>query len=124
MEKVIVTGGAGFIGSHLVELLLSKNYHVTVLDDFSNGQRENVDLFNANSNFEFHQVNIAEPFDDSLFADVTYVFHLAALADIVPSVEQPMKYHHANVNGTLRVLEAARKRNVKKFIYTASSSCK
>ena len=123
MKKAIVTGGAGFIGSHMVELLLQSRYEVIVLDDLSNGQLDNVALFKNNPNYRFYQINIAQPFDDSLFKDVDYVFHMAALADIVPSIEEPVKYHEANVTGTVRVLEACRKHNIQKIVYSASNSC-
>jgi len=121
--KAIVTGGAGFIGSHVVELLLSVGFEVLAIDDFSNGQIDNVELFKSNPNYKFYKIDISKPFDDTLFKGITYVFHLAALADIVPSIEEPIKYHDANVNGTIRVLEASRKHNVKKLVYSASSSC-
>jgi len=120
--KAIVTGGAGFIGSHMVELLLDKGFEVIAVDDMSNGQQENIDLFKGNPNYKFYKIDLARKFDDSIF-DVDYVFHMAALADIVPSIEEPLKYHNANVTGTIKVLEACRKYNIKKLVYTASSSC-
>lgn len=123
MKKAIVTGGAGFIGSHMVELLLNKSFQVVAIDNFSNGQRENVELFLNNPNYQFHNIDLANEFDDSLFKDIDYVFHMAALADIVPSIEKPLKYHEANVTATLRVLEASRKHHIKKLVYSASSSC-
>lgn len=122
-RKAIVTGGAGFIGSHMVELLLNKGYKVIAIDDLSNGQMDNVDIFKGNDNYEFHKIDLSKEFDDSLFKDAAYVFHMAALADIVPSIENPIKYHNANVTGTINVLEACRKYNVKKLVYSASSSC-
>jgi len=121
--KAIVTGGAGFIGSHVVELLLSKGYEVTAIDDFSNGHPDNVEIFKNNKKYTFHKIDLAKEFDDSIFKNTDYVFHLAALADIVPSIEHPIKYHDANVTGTLRVLEASRKYGIKKLVYSASSSC-
>lgn len=123
MKKSIVTGGAGFIGSHLVELLLQKGFKVICIDNMANGQLPNVEMFKTNPHYEFHHLDLAEPFDDALFKDVEYVFHMAGLADIVPSIEQPLGYHHANVNGTIRVLEACRKHGVKKLIFSASSTC-
>ena len=122
-KKVIVTGGAGFIGSHMVELLLSKGYRVVVLDDMSNGQQDNIDIFKDNPDYEFYNSDLSKEFDDYIFKDAMYVFHFAALADIVPSIEQPLKYHLANVNSTIRVLESCRKYGVKKLVYSASSSC-
>lgn len=123
MKKAIVTGGAGFIGSHMVELLLNEGFKVVVVDDMSNGQIDNVEIFKNNENYIFKKIDISEEFDDSFFKNTDYVFHMAALADIVPSIENPTKYHKANVTGTIRTLEAARKYNVKKYIYSASSSC-
>ncbi|MBI2140922.1 SDR family oxidoreductase [Candidatus Woesearchaeota archaeon] len=122
-KRAVVTGGAGFIGSHMVELLLSKGFHVIAIDDMSNGQQDNIDLFKGNPDYEFHRIDLAKEFNDSTFKDATYVFHMAALADIVPSIEQPLKYHEANVTGTIRALEASRKYGARKFIYAASSSC-
>jgi len=123
MKKAIVTGGAGFIGSHIVELLLKNDYEVIVIDDLSNGNIENVELFKNNPNYKFYKIDISKEFDDSLFEEVDYVFHLAALADIVPSVTNPKRYHEVNVTGTINILEACRKYNIKKIIYSASSSC-
>jgi len=121
--KAIVTGGAGFIGSHMVELLLSKGYEVIAIDNFSNGNPENVKIFEKNQNYKFYEIDLAKEFDDSIFKGVDHVFHMAALADIVPSIENPLKYHESNVTGTIRVLEASRKYGVKKLVYSASSSC-
>jgi UDP-glucose 4-epimerase len=125
VEKAIVTGGAGFIGSHVVELLLKEGFRVVAIDSMANGQLDNIELFKENPNYEFHKLDLAEEFDTSLFKDATYVFHLAALADIVPSIEHPLTYHQANVTATVRVLEACREHNskLKKVIYSASSSC-
>tara|TARA_B100001964_G_C14209582_1_gene589832 strand:+ start:92 stop:1072 length:981 start_codon:yes stop_codon:yes gene_type:complete len=121
--KAIVTGGAGFIGSHMAELLLDKGFEVAVIDDFSNGQKDNVDIFKKNPKYKFYEIDISKEFDDSMFKNADYVFHMAALADIVPSIEEPVKYHNANVTGTIRVLEASRKHNIKKVVFSASSSC-
>lgn len=121
--KVIVTGSAGFIGSHMAELLLKEGYYVVGIDDMSNGQIENVKIFNKNKNYQFYKINLSEEFDFSIFKNVKFVFHMAALADIVPSIEKPKKYFKANVTGTLNTLEACRKNNILKIIYSASSSC-
>src|SRR3989344_7357218 len=123
MRKAIVTGGAGFIGSHMVELLLNKQYRVIAIDNMSNGQVDNILIFKYNPNYEFKKIDLAENFDDSFFEDTDYVFHMAALADIVPSIENPLKYYHANVTATIKVLEACRKYTIKKLVYSASSSC-
>src|SRR3989338_6035695 len=110
--KAVVTGGAGFIGSHMAELLLKEGYKVIVIDDMSNGQRDNINLFKENNNYEFCEIDLSKEFDNSFFSGVDYVFHMAAFADIVPSIERPIDYHEANVTGTVRVLEACRKYNV------------
>lgn len=121
--KVIVTGGAGFIGSHLVEKLLLNNHEVIVIDNLSTGRIDNLELLQK-QNYEFIEADINDHNHISpYFKDIDIVFHLAALADIVPSIENPLQYHHANVDGTISVLEAARKNNVHRFIYAASSSC-
>jgi UDP-glucose 4-epimerase len=120
--KSLVTGGAGFIGSHLVDALLTKGDEVTVLDNFSTGRRENL-------NHIEDEVELVEA-DLSLygtwtkyFKGVDRVFHLAALADIVPSIENPDTYYQANVTGTFNVMKACKKSNVGKVVYSASSSC-
>ncbi len=122
--KAIVTGGAGFIGSHMVDLLVSNDYEVTVIDNLANGRLDN--LVHNKDNIKFIKADIGDYKVnlDEYFENVDYVFHYAALADIVPSINNPMKYHKANVDGTIRVLEAAKKsKNLKKFVYAASSSC-
>lgn len=120
-KNVVVTGGAGFIGSHLVEKLLNQGHFVTVLDNLSTGRREN--LFDHENNV-FVETDICDVKNiQSYFEGVDWVFHLAALADIVPSIQKPLDYHRVNVDGTVSVLEASRRAKVKKFIYTASSSC-
>lgn len=122
--KAVVTGGAGFIGSHLVERLLQDGHQVRVLDNFSTGTSENLQAACSNPRLSVHQVDVADHRDvEQFLADIDWVFHLAALADIVPSIEQPLKYHRANVDGTVAVLEAARSAGVKRFVYAASSSC-
>jgi UDP-glucose 4-epimerase len=122
--KALITGGCGFIGSHLADELIRLNFQVVVLDNLSTGRIENISHLSENSNFSFHEVDIVN-FDEILpiFDKVDWVFHLAALADIVPSIENPKSYYYSNVNGTFNVLEASRIKNVKKLIYTASSSC-
>lgn len=122
--KAVVTGGAGFIGSHMVDLLVEKGLKVVVIDNLANGRLDNI--AHHKEKIEFIRADISDKSFDmsSLFTDVHYVFHFAALADIIPSIKQPNKYHQANVEGTLRVLEASQHaKNLKKFIYAASSSC-
>tara|TARA_Y100000591_G_C21850506_1_gene711416 strand:+ start:2061 stop:3065 length:1005 start_codon:yes stop_codon:yes gene_type:complete len=120
----VVTGGAGFIGSHMVDLLLRKNYKVRVIDNLSGGRLENIKKHFKNKNFYFQKKDICkiEP-DHKFFKSCDYVFHFAGIGDIVPSIENPIKYFKANVIGTAKVLKAAQKASVKKFIYSASSSC-
>ncbi|MCH9609777.1 MAG: UDP-glucose 4-epimerase [Chlamydiales bacterium] len=119
MPIAIVTGGAGFIGSHMVDLLIDCGYSVRVIDNFSGGRRENL---RAHPEIEILEVDIRSV-ESSLFEGAEYVFHFAGIGDIVPSIERPIDYMDVNVQGTVRVLEAARLANVKKFVYAASSSC-
>lgn len=122
--KTLVTGGAGFIGSHLVDRLLSDGHDVLVLDNFSTGRPANLEHHRGNSHLQLVQIDVADQEKITpYFIGIDWVFHMAALADIVPSIQQPEKYHHSNVDGTLSVLEAARHAGVKRFLYTASSSC-
>jgi len=122
--KAIVTGGAGFIGSHISEILLKKGHEVVVIDNLSCGSLNNINHLKVNKKFFFKKVDILDI--DKLskcFIGVDWVFHLAGLADIVPSIESPVNYYNVNVTGTLNVLECARNSKVKRFIYAASSSC-
>jgi UDP-glucose 4-epimerase len=122
--NAVVTGGAGFIGSHLVERLLHDGWRVAVLDNFSTGRPQNLSDIARNPRLRIHQLNVAEVERiRPLFREADWVFHLAALADIVPSIQRPLDYHRANVDGTASVLEASRAAGVKRFIYAASSSC-
>lgn len=122
--KCLVTGGAGFIGSHLVELLLNDGQTVSVIDNCSTGRIENLQHLKDSESLSVHigDINDAEVLDKAI-AGADWVFHMAALADIVPSIERPIDYTNANIQGTLAVLEAARAHNIKRFIYAASSSC-
>ena len=122
--KILVTGGCGFIGSHMVDRLLNEGHSVRVIDNLSTGRLKNLEHQKDNPKLSVHIHSITD-FESilPLFEDVDQVFHLAALADIVPSIEKPMEYHHSNVNGTISVLEACRKHHVKRIIYAASSSC-
>ena len=123
-KRVVVTGGAGFIGSHLVDRLLADGHEVAVFDDFSTGRPENLAHLAGRSNLKVHRVDVNN--HDVILPmlnGVDWVFHMAALADIVPSVQHPLRYHRANVDGTISLLEASRKAGVRRFIYTASSSC-
>ena len=122
--RTLVTGGAGFIGSHLVDRLIDDGHDVSVLDDFSRGTPANLSHLENDPRLTIHRVDLTEHHTIApLFSGIDWVFHLAALADIVPSVEEPLKYHRANVDGTVAVLESSRKAAVKRFVYAASSSC-
>lgn len=122
--RSLVTGGAGFIGSHLVERLLDEGHEVTVVDNYSTGRPENLAHLKDNQKLTVHELDISRADNlDRIFEGIDWVFHLAALADIVPSIQMPLAYHQANVDGTVAVLEAARHAGVQRFIYAASSSC-
>ena len=123
-RSCLVTGGAGFIGSHLVERLLRDGHKVQVVDNLSTGRLMNLAHLVDNPRLSFLEADIAEPSQfASVVTGVEWVFHLAALADIVPSIQQPMAYHRSNVDGTASVLECSRHAGVKRFLYAASSSC-
>jgi UDP-glucose 4-epimerase len=120
----VVTGGAGFIGSHLVDVLLERGHEVRVIDNLSGGHASNLDQHKDNPKLACHWLDINTlAADSAVFTDATYCFHLAGIGDIVPSIEQPANYMQTNVQGTVRVLEAARAAQVKKFVYASSSSC-
>src|SRR5579885_592325 len=124
MAKALVTGAAGFIGSHLVELLLQHGHRVVALDDLSMGRLENLAHLKGCAELSFTRADVADfaairPFFDG----VDWVFHLAGLADIVPSIQKPLAYHRANVDGSVAVAEASRLAGVRRLVYAASSSC-
>tara|TARA_R110002072_G_scaffold100107_6_gene220420 strand:- start:8578 stop:9579 length:1002 start_codon:yes stop_codon:yes gene_type:complete len=121
--KTLITGGAGFIGSHLAELLISEGHDVIVVDNLTSGRTDNFKTISSNPSFGFENIDIRD-FDNlkPAFQGVDWVFHLAGLADIVPSIEMPSEYYSTNVTGTFNVLECARIAGAKKIIYAASSS--
>jgi UDP-glucose 4-epimerase len=124
MKLAVVTGGAGFIGSHMVDLLLGEGYRVHVIDNLSGGRIQNLDQHRDNPNLAVEVRDIREiEASDPLFQDAQYVFHFAGIGDLVPSIEQPVDYVSTNTMGTVRVLEAARRAQVRKFVYAASSTC-
>ena len=123
-KTAIVTGGAGFIGSHMVDLLLSRGYAVRVIDNLVGGREANLAHHRSNPKFTFDASDIrAHMPGDPLFAGVDYVLHFAGIGDIVPSIERPLEYMSANVQGTVHMLECARAAGARKFVYAASSSC-
>lgn len=122
--RALVTGAAGFIGSHLVDELLSQNYEVVGIDSLVVGRSSNLRSVAENKNFTFIEGDIRSPRDvDKAIKGIDIVFHLAALADIVPSITNPTEYFTTNVDGTFNIVEAARRERVKKLVYAASSSC-
>ena len=119
--KSLVTGGAGFIGSHLVDALLEMGHEVIVLDNLSTGRLENLAQVKNNVRIRQCDLGIDGDWKDS-FSGIDWVFHLAALADIVPSIQEPEAYFRSNVDGTFNVLQASRQAAVRRFVYVASSS--
>jgi UDP-glucose 4-epimerase len=120
----LVTGGCGFIGSHIVDRLLAEGHAVRVIDNFTTGRPENLEHQKGNGDLTVYQMDIRSREEIApVFAGVDYVFHLAALADIVPSIQKPWEYYSSNVLGTYNVAECARMAGIRKFVYAASSSC-
>jgi UDP-glucose 4-epimerase len=123
-KLAVVTGGAGFIGSHMVDLLLSEGLRVHVVDNLCGGRLQNLEHHKINPDLrvEIKDICGVAP-DEAVFQNADYVFHFAGIGDIVPSIDKPVDYLSTNVMGTVKVLEAARHAKVKKFVYAASSSC-
>jgi len=122
MKKVLVTGGCGFIGSHLCEKLIELGYEVTIIDNLSTGRLENIKKFK--NKLKFFKLDIIKKNKiEKCFKNIDIVFHCAALADIVPSIQQPKNYYESNVTGSFNVVSCCMKYKIKKIIYTASSSC-
>ncbi|TCS64722.1 SDR family oxidoreductase [Varunaivibrio sulfuroxidans] len=123
MTKALVTGGAGFIGSHLAELLISEGCEVIVVDNLTSGRMSNLSSIAEHAGFTFIDADIRDIASlKPAFKDVDWVFHLAGLADIVPSIEMPGQYFSTNVTGTFNVLECARNAGAERIVYAASSS--
>ena len=120
----VVTGGAGFIGSHMVDLLLARDYRVRVIDSLVGGREANLAQHRDDARlvFECRDIRALEP-GETLFKNAAFVFHFAGIGDIVPSIEHPIDYMDTNAMGTVRVLECARAAGVQKLVYAASSSC-
>jgi UDP-glucose 4-epimerase len=122
--KAVVTGGAGFIGSHMVDRLLAEGFRVHVIDSLVGGRLQNLETHSNEPRLTVDERDVRSlaP-NDSACADGRYVFHFAGIGDIVPSIERPIDYMSTNVLGTVHVLEAARHAGAQKFVYAASSSC-
>lgn len=123
MKHILITGGAGFIGSNLTEYFLQKGYKVTCLDNFATGHRYNIDPFLANSNYTLIEGDIRDfSTCQTAVQGVDYVLHQAALGSVPRSIKDPQTSNEVNVTGFLNMLTAARDANVKRFVYAASSS--
>jgi len=120
MKKAIVTGGAGFIGSHIVNTLIDMGVQVSIIDNLSTGKKENINPKATFYNLDISNADMLRL--QTIMKDTDVVFHLAALARVQPSIEQPLPYHDANVTGTHNLLVAASRAGVKKFVFSSSSS--
>ena len=122
--RVVVTGGAGFIGSPMVDLRVDRGFRVHVLDNLTGGRAANLAHHATTASVVLDERDIRDILPgDALFKDARYVIHFAGIGDIVPSIERPVEYMSVNVQGTVVILEAARAAGVAKFVYAASSSC-
>jgi UDP-glucose 4-epimerase len=120
MSKIIVTGGCGFIGSHIVDKLVDMNHQVLVIDDLSASENER---FYFNEKAEYHKIDICDKDQiEVLFSNVEYIFHLAAESRIQPAIKNPSRAYNVNVIGTLNILELSKKYNVKRIMYSSTSS--
>ena len=123
MAKYLVTGGAGFIGSHIVEELLNRGNYVRVLDNFSTGRRQNISQFVEDANFELIEGDLRSyHIVQEAVNGVDYVFHQGALPSVPRSVKDPITTNDVNVNGTLNILNASLSAGIKRLVYASSSS--
>ena len=123
-RRVLITGGAGFIGSHTVDNFLKKGFKVRVIDNLIGGNLKNIEHLKNNSDFQFEKKDILNLGKIKKFIyECEYVVHFAGIGDIVPSIKYPKKYFENNVLGTVKVLDCLNLRKIKKFVYAASSSC-
>ena len=126
-KTVLITGGAGFIGSHTAEIFLKKKFNVIIFDNLSGGNLVNIKHLNRNKNFRFFKVDLLDIKKLKKFKKIidncNYIIHFAGIGDIVPSISNPVKYFQNNVQGTINILNACNKKKLLKFVYAASSSC-
>lgn len=123
-KTAIVTGGAGFIGSHMVDFLLKKNFKVIIIDNLTGGNFKNIKNNIKKKKVTLIKKDISDPsIKLKNVKRVDYIFHFAGIGDIVPSIQKPYDYFKTNIIGTVNMLQLARGYNVKKFVYAASSSC-
>ena len=120
---VLITGVAGFIGSHAADKFLSKGFEVRGVDNFSSGNKENIKHLKNNKKFKFLRADILNLKKNKFINDCNYVLHFAGLGDIVPSIKYPLKYFENNFSGTINLLEIINKKKLIKFVYAASSTC-
>jgi UDP-glucose 4-epimerase len=124
LPLAVVTGGAGFIGSHMVDLLVGRGFKVHVIDNLVGGRLENIAAHLRSGAVTCARQDVRDlDSDTNPFAGARFLFHFAGIGDIVPSIERPIEYMSANVQGTVRVLECARTAGVEKLVYASSSSC-
>ena len=122
-KTILVTGGAGFIGSNIIEYLLKKNNRITCLDNFTTGKRENIENFLSNPHFKFIEGDVTNLNNCDLACQgVDIILHQAALGSVPRSIENPLKTNDININGFLNILWSAKKNNIKRIVYAASSS--
>jgi len=124
VKVAVVTGGAGFIGSHMTELLLSKGWEVRVIDNLTGGRLANLDHLKTNPRLrvDTRDIRAVQP-ADPIFKGASHMYHFAGKGDIVPSITHPVEYMSVNVMGTVNMLEGARAVGMERFVYAASSSC-
>ena len=123
-RTALITGGAGFIGSHAVDQLLAQGYKVRVLDNMIGGREQNLEQHRTSNDLLIDERDIRlVPAVDAIFKECDFLIHFAGIGDIVPSIDAPLEYMSTNVQGTVAMLEGARNAKLKKFVYAASSSC-